>query len=272
MNLPLLAGYRNSKPVRIGNDAHKQLQLDIYGELIDTIYLYNKHGGAITYVFWQQIVRHINTVVQNWKLPDHGIWEVREVKREYLHSRMMCWVAIDRAIKIAIDRSFPYDSQLWHDTRDEIFRDIYYNFWNEEIQSFVQYKGSDKIDASVLLMTLMRILSPAEERWKQTMKCVEENLKTDVLIYRNHDKPHYIDHGLIEGTFSMCSFWYVECLSKSGQIDKAREHFSKMLGYANHLGLFSEELGLRGESLGNFPQAFTHLALISVAIELDKLI
>jgi GH15 family glucan-1,4-alpha-glucosidase len=271
--LPHMRGYKDSKPVRIGNQAHKQLQLDIYGELIDTIYLYNKHGGAITYVFWNQVVKHVNNVIESWHAPDHGIWEVRELKREFLHSRMMCWVALDRAIKIADNRSFPYDFALWHKTRDEIFEDIYYNFWNEDKKSFVQYMGSDEIDASVLLMTLMRILSPAEERWLKTLSAVERELKTDVLIYRNHDIPHYqTDHQAIEGTFSICSFWYIECLAKSGQVEKAREYFSKMLGYANHLGLFSEELGLRGEQLGNFPQAFTHLALISAAIELDKVI
>jgi GH15 family glucan-1,4-alpha-glucosidase len=266
-----LEGYKKSKPVRIGNEAYMQTQLDIYGELIDTIYLYNKDGGAITFHFWKNIEKLIINVIKCWKLPDHGIWEVRDKKYEFLHSRMMCWVALDRAIKIAQSRSFPYPFTEWHTVRDEIYEDIYFNFWNEEKKSFVQYKGGNTIDASVLLMSLMRILSPAEEHWKSTLRAVEKELRTDVLIYRNHDNPHFHNRaGGIEGTFTMCSFWYVECLAKAGQTRKASEYFSKILGYSNHLGLFSEEIGLKGEHLGNFPQAFTHLGLISAALELDR--
>jgi GH15 family glucan-1,4-alpha-glucosidase len=269
--LDYLEGFKGSKPVRIGNDAHKQLQLDIYGELIDTIYLYNKHGGPVTYDFWKRLERCIDFVVGNWRLPDHGIWEIRHGKKEFLYSKVMCWVAMDRAIKIAEDRSFPYPETEWRKVRDEIYEDIYYNFWNEDKQSFVQYRGSSALDATVLMMPMRQFISPAEKKWRLTLEAVEKELKTDVLIYRYRNNLEHID-GLtgIEGTFTMCSFWYVECLAKSGQVEKAREYFEKTLGYANHLGLFSEQLGLRGEHLGNFPQAFTHLALISAAIELNK--
>jgi GH15 family glucan-1,4-alpha-glucosidase len=270
-DLKYLDGYKGTKPVRVGNAAHQQFQLDIYGELIDTIYLYNKDGGAITYDLWQEIVRQVNFVVENWQRPDHGIWEIRRRKKEFLHSRMMCWVAIDRAIKIAEDRSFPYPFNEWRQVRDQIYNDIYENFWNEEKQAYVQHKNSKELDAAVLLMPLMRLVSPSEERWKKTMLAVEKELKSDVLIYRYRGKDVQKDGiGGEEGTFTMCSFWYVECLSKSGQTEKAAEYFEKMLGYANHLGLFSEQLGSRGEHLGNFPQAFTHLALISAAFQLDS--
>jgi GH15 family glucan-1,4-alpha-glucosidase len=269
--LKYLDGYRGTKPVRIGNAAHQQFQLDMYGELIDTIYLYNKDGGAITYDLWQEIAKQVDFVVENWQRPDHGIWEIRRKKKEFLHTRMMCWVGIDRAIKIAEDRSFPYPFNEWRQVRDQIYNDIYENFWDEEKQAYVQHKNSKELDAAVLLMPLMRFVSPFEERWKKTLHAIEKELRSDVLIYRYRGKDVQKDGiGGDEGTFTMCSFWYVECLSKSGQTERAVEYFEKMLGYANHLGLFSEQLGSRGEHLGNFPQAFTHLALISAAFQLDR--
>ena len=266
-----LDGYKGSKPVRIGNGAAKQLQIDIYGELIDTIYIYNKDHKPITYEFWTLIVTQIECVIKNWKLPDHGIWEIRNEKREFLHTRLMCWVALDRAIKIAQHRSFPYPETEWHGVRDEIYNDIYHNFWNEKIGAWVQYKGSDNVDASALLMPLVHYIAPEEPRWLSTLEVIGKELRLDVLIYRYQNHLTQID-GLAgeEGTFNMCSFWYIEALAKSGQVEAAVENFEKMIGYANHLNLFSEELGKKGEHLGNFPQAFTHLALISAAVELNK--
>ncbi|GAA0553156.1 glycoside hydrolase family 15 protein [Chitinophaga japonensis] len=269
--LPRLEGYMASQPVRIGNDAYRQTQMDVYGELLETIYIYAMHGGDITYDYWRIIAQYVELVIQNWRLPDHSIWEVRGIKREFLFSRLMCWVALDRAIKIANHFSFPFDILRWHGTRDEIFRDVYDNFWNEEKQSFVQFKGSDNLDASALLMPILRIISPESDKWRKTMQAIDRELRSDVLIYRYREQTMDID-GMKgkEGTFTMCSFWHVECLALNGEIDRAKEHFEKMIGYANHLGLFSEQLGMKGEHLGNFPQAFTHLGLISAAIELSK--
>jgi GH15 family glucan-1,4-alpha-glucosidase len=266
-----LEGYKGSKPVRVGNDAHRQTQMDIYGELLETLYIFCVHGGDITYDYWKIIEQYIEYVINNWHKPDHSIWEVRGIKREFLFSRLMCWVAMDRAIKIAQHFSFPYDILKWHNIRDQIFEDIYHNFWNEEKQSFVQYKESDNIDSSALLMPILNIISPNAERWQKTMTAIDRELRSDVLVYRYRETKNEVD-GLKgkEGTFTMCSFWHVECLALQGEVEKAREHFEKMLGYANHLGLFSEQLGMRGEHLGNFPQAFTHLALISAAIELSN--
>jgi GH15 family glucan-1,4-alpha-glucosidase len=266
-----LDGYEGSKPVRVGNGAASQLQIDIYGELIDTIYIYNKNHKPITYHFWTLIEKQVECVINSWQKPDHGIWEIRNMKKEFLHSRLMCWVAMDRAIKIADDRSFPYPKAEWHQVRDEIYIDIYHNFWNEDLQAWVQYKGAKNVDASVLLMPLTHYISPLEPRWLSTMKAIDKELSLDVLIYRYQNHLEKID-GLEgeEGTFNMCSFWYIEALAKSGELDKAVENFEKMIGYANHLNLFSEELGNKGEHLGNFPQAFTHLALISAAVELNK--
>ena len=266
-----LEGYKNSKPVRIGNAAQDQLQIDIYGELIDTIYIYNKQHSAITYEFWEIIVQQIEQVIANWQKADHGIWEIRNVEKEFLHSRLMCWLAMDRAIKIAEHRSFPYPEKEWSDVRNEIYLDIYHNFWNEKVGAWVQFKGSDHVDASVLLMSLMHFISPREPRWLSTMDVVEKELGLDVLLYRYKNGIDKFD-GLEgeEGTFNMCSFWFIEALAKSGQVTKALDSFEKMTGYANHLGLFSEQISHKAEHLGNFPQAFTHLALISAALEIDK--
>ncbi|MBT1707758.1 glycoside hydrolase family 15 protein [Fulvivirgaceae bacterium PWU5] len=268
--LPHLEGYKGSRPVRIGNGAQEQLQLDIYGELIDTIYIYNNQHHAITYEFWQCIVKQVECVIADWRKPDHSIWEVRSDKREFLHSRLMCWVAMDRAIKIADHRSFPYPHALWHAVRDEIYYDVFDGFWNPQVGAWVQYKGADQVDASVLLMPLTHFVSPDEPRWLATLKVVEKTLGMDVLLYRYKDSPAVDGLTGEEGTFTLCSFWYIEALAKSGEVIRALDSFEKMLGYANHLGLFSEQINKNAAHLGNFPQAFTHLALISAALELDK--
>ncbi len=265
-----LEGYRQSRPVRIGNDAYGQLQLDIYGELLDSVYLYNKYGEPISYDFWKNLEKQIDWLTENWNQPDEGIWEVRGGRKHFLYSRLLCWVAFDRAIKIAEARSFPLNSR-WQVERDTIFNTIFEDYWDEKIGAFLQYPGAPTVDASTLLMPLVRFISPKDPRWLSTLKRIEQELVSDSLVYRYRPDlaapDGFVGH---EGTFSMCTFWYVECLSRSGQLEKARFYFEKMLGYANHLGLYSEQLGKQGEHLGNFPQAFTHLGLISAAYNLDK--
>lgn len=264
-------GYRKSRPVRIGNGAHDQLQLDIYGELMDSVYIYNKFGELISYDFWLNLSRLIQWVCENWRRPDEGSWEVRGGSHEFLYSRVMCWVAIDRGIRLAQKRSFPAPLARWTAVRDEIYRDVYDQFWDGSLQTFVQYKGSKTVDASALLMPLVKFTGPSDPRWRSTLKKINETLVEDSLVYR-YNVLTGADTGFPggEGTFSMCSFWNVECLARAGDVQQARFHFEKNLGYANHLGLYSEELGLAGEQLGNFPQAFTHLGLISAAYNLDK--
>ncbi len=263
-------GYKKSGPVRIGNAAQDQLQLDIYGELMDAVYLYDKYGAPISYDFWQALIKQINWLCDNWNQPDEGIWEVRGGRKEFIYSRMMCWVAVDRAIRLGQTRPFTYP-ETWHKVRDEIYNSIWEDFWNEERQCFVQYKGADTVDAATLLMPLIRFIGGRDPRWLSTLKAIEEDLVSDSLVYRYHPKNAASD-GLEgeEGTFSMCTFWYVECLSRAGELEKARLYFEKMMGYANHVGLYAEQLGYTGEHLGNFPQAFTHLGLISAALNLDK--
>lgn len=270
IDLDHFEGYLRSSPVRIGNAAHEQLQLDIYGELLDSVYLYDKYGSMVSHELWQNLVRLISWVGGNWKQPDKGIWEIRGRSLDFLYSRLMCWVAMDRGIRLARKRSFPAPLDDWAHIRDTIHRDIHANFWNAELGAFVQYLGGDSLDASSLLMPLVRFISPTDPRWLSHLQAIERELVRDSLVYRySTDKGHDGLTGL-EGTFNMCSFWYVECLSRSGDVDKARFYFEKMLGYANHLGLYSEELGPRAEHLGNFPQAFTHLALISAAYDLNR--
>ncbi len=269
--LDSLAGYKNSRPVRIGNAAYQQLQLDIYGEFMDAVYLSNKYGDGISHEEWQSLQCILRWLEKNWERPDEGIWEVRGGRREFLHSRLMCWVAFDRAVRLAGKRSLAGPTERWKQIRDAIHDDIHANFWNEKLQCFVQYKGADVVDASVLLMPLMRFISPVDPRWLSTLEAVEKNLVEDNLVYRYNNAASPVD-GLSgqEGSFTACSFWYIECLARAHQAEKARLLFDKMLGYANHLGLYSEELGSSGEHLGNFPQAFTHLALISAATFLDR--
>jgi GH15 family glucan-1,4-alpha-glucosidase len=263
-------GYKGSSPVRVGNDAYGQLQLDIYGELMDSVYLYNKYGERISYDFWKDIEKQIDWLSENWNQPDDGIWEVRGGKKNFLYSRLSCWVALDRAMKLAQMRSFPRNGN-WKEQRDKIYHSIFTDFWDEEKKAFMQYPGSETVDASSLLMPLFRFISPKDPRWLSTLERIEQELVTDSLVYRYRPEVAAPD-GFVtrEGTFSMCTFWYVECLSRSGQLEKARFYFEKMLGYANHLGLYSEQLGYEGEHLGNFPQAFTHMGLISAAYNLNQ--
>jgi GH15 family glucan-1,4-alpha-glucosidase len=263
-----LSGYKNSRPVRIGNSAVDQLQLDIYGEVLDAVYLSNKYSNGIPKDGWRRLLQVMDWLADNWERPDEGIWEVRGGRKHLLHSRLMCWVAFDRVIRLADKRSFDAPLEKWRDNRRRINDDILDNFWSDELQSFVQAKGETRVDASMLLMPMMRYISPVDPRWLSTLERIEKELTEDSLVFRYPVGTDGLDGG--EGSFSACSFWLVECLARAGRLDKARLLFDKMLGYANHLGLYSEQLGSSGEHLGNFPQALTHLALISAASMLDR--
>ena len=265
-----LEGYRGSRPVRIGNGAYQQLQLDIYGELMDAIYLFNKYGTPIDYDLWTYLRRMLNWVVDHWQQPDEGIWEVRGGRQHFVYSKLMCWIALDRGIRLADKRSFPADRDHWVTARDAIYEQIMTEGWNPSRRAFVQAYGSDVLDASNLFMPLSFFVAPTDPRMLATLDATMRELVSDSLVYR-YNVDHTAD-GLQgeEGTFSICTFWMVEALTRAGRLDEARLMFEKMLGYANHLGLYAEELGPRGESLGNFPQAFTHLALISAAFNLDR--
>src|ERR1700692_4090997 len=268
--LPHLRGYKDSKPVRIGNAAYEQLQLDVYGEMLDAIYLSAKYGDSVSHRGWLGLKKTLWWLKDNWNQPDEGIWEVRGGRKHFLHSRLMCWVAFDRAIRLGEKRSLEGPFDWMQKTRDAIVDDIYGNFWNEKLGAFVQYRGSDTLDAATLLMPLVRFISPTDGQWLSTLEAIERDLVVDTLVfrYRNDERLEGLRGG--EGSFTACSFWYVECLARAHRVDQARLLFEKMLGYSNHVGLYSEELGPNGQHLGNFPQALTHLALISAASYLDR--
>jgi len=266
-----LEGYEGSAPVRIGNDAAGQLQLDIYGEVLDAAYLAERYGKKrISYEAWTVLVQSIEWLCENWDQPDDGIWETRGGRRHFTHSRLISWVALDRAVRIARDRSLPADIVRWMAVRDQIFHRLMTKSWNERKGAFVQHEDTDVLDAAVLLMPLVHFIAPDDPRWLSTLDAIGAELVSDSLVYR-YD-PVASPDGLNgeEGTFSICSFWYVEALARAGRTQEARLAFEKMLTYSNHVGLYSEEIGPTGEALGNFPQAFTHLALISAAVNLDR--
>ncbi len=267
---PFWSGYRDSAPVRIGNAAAEQRQLDIYGELIDSVYLYNKYGAPIFHETWGSLRRIVDWLCENWDQADEGIWETRGGQKEFTYSRLMCWVAIERAIRMNRARGLPGDIVRWLAERDRIYNQIIQKGWSAERGAFIQHYGSDVLDASILLMPLVLFIAPQDPMWLSTLNSVSDELVSDSLVYRYNvdSSPDGLQGD--EGTFSMCSFWYVEALTRAGRVDEARLAFEKMLTYANHVGLFSEEIGPTGELLGNFPQAFTHLALISAAFNLDR--
>ncbi|GCE14741.1 glycoside hydrolase family 15 protein [Tengunoibacter tsumagoiensis] len=265
-----LEGYRQSAPVRIGNGAYQQKQLDIYGELIDSIYIFDRHQD-ISYDLWRHIRQLLGWLGEHWDEPDEGIWEVRGGPRQFLHSRVMSWVAFDRALRIARHRGLPAPIHEWERISSEIYEQIMQNGWNSELKSFVQYYGSDAVDASSLLMVLTRFTGPTDPQMLSTIERIMRVLTSDSHVFR-YDPQAAANDGLgsVEGTFSPCSFWLAESLARAGRLDEARLMLEKMLSYANHVGLYAEEFGPAGEALGNFPQAFTHLALISTCYNMDR--
>ena len=277
-----LEGYRGSSPVRIGNGAYDQLQLDIYGEMMDSIYLYNKYGSPISSDLWTHLRRLVNWVCDNWAIEDEGIWEVRGGRKHFLYSKLMCWVAIDRGLRLADKRSFPADRDRWIKVRDQIYEEILDKGWSGKRQAFVQHYGSDSLDASNLIMPLVFFMSPNDPRMLKTLEAImappsKGGLVSNSLVYRYNLTETADGLSGDEGTFNMCTFWLVEALTRAGRTDRklleqARLIFERMLGYANDLGLYAEETGPSGEALGNFPQAFTHLALISAAFNLDRVL
>ena len=262
-------GYKGSSPVRIGNAAGEQLQLDIYGEALDSIYRMDHTTPVVADRGWNDLVQLLDWLCAHWDQPDEGIWETRGGRRPFMYGRLQCWVAFDRAIKMATERSRPADVPRWTAERDRLYRTVMDKGWNPSMKAFVQYEGSDVLDASTLLMPAVGIIVPTDQKWADTMKAIDKTLVEDSLVYRYDPKASPDGLRGSEGTFSLCTGWYVDALTRSGRLDDARLVFEKMLTYGNHLGLFSEEIGATGEQLGNFPQAFTHLSLINAALNLD---
>src|SRR5215208_4569283 len=264
-----LEGYRGSRPVRIGNGAADQLQLDIYGEPMDSIYLADTHGLQVGHEGWTELADMLNWLCENWDQPEEGIWETRGGRQQFTYGRLMSWVALDRAVRLAQHRGRPADLSRWITERDRIYKEILERGWNPKREAFIQNYSNDVLDASLLLMPLMGFVAPSDPMWLSTLRAMDKELVSDSLVYR-YD-PNASPDGLrgTEGTFSICTFWYVDALARSGRLEDARLTLEKMSTYANHLGLYSEEIGLTGEQLGNFPQAFSHLAHINATLNLD---
>jgi GH15 family glucan-1,4-alpha-glucosidase len=262
-------GYRGSSPVRIGNGAANQLQLDIYGEALNAIYLADIHSLQPSHDAWTHMASMVDWLSEQWDQSEDGIWETRGGRQNFVYGKLMSWVAFDRAIRLAQRRGRPADIIRWTNMRDMVYRQVMERGFNPKREAFVQHYDSDVLDASLLYMPLVGFISPRDPMWQSTLHAMDEELVSDSLVYRYN--PSASPDGLrgSEGTFSMCSYWYVNALARSGRLDDAQVAFEKMLTYSNHVGLYSEEIAPTGEQIGNFPQAFSHLALISAAINLD---
>lgn len=262
-------GYAGSAPVRIGNGAASQLQLDIYGEALDSIYFAHRHGLQMGHHGWNALLTNLDWLVDHWDQAEEGLWETRGGRQDFTYGRVMSWVAFDRALRLSEANGRPGAAERWHRARDDCYEQVMARGWSEGRQAFVQHYGSDVLDSSLLRMSTVGFITPEDPMWQTTLGGMEQELVSDSLVYRYN--PEASPDGLLgsEGTFSLCTFMYVDALARAGRTDRARLVFEKMMGYANHLGLYSEEIALTGRQLGNFPQAFTHLALIDAAVTLN---
>ena len=263
------SGYRGSRPVRIGNGAAQQLQLDIYGEALDSIYAADRAGLPIGHSGWVALTEVLGWLAENWDQPEEGIWETRGGRQDFTYGRAMSWVAFDRAIRLATELGRPAPLDTWARARDAIYEQVLERGWNAKRAAFVQHYATDVLDSSLLRVASLGFVAPQDPMWLSTLDAMRAELVTDSLVYR-YD-PAASPDGLrgSEGTFSLCTFNWVEALARAGRLEEARLTLEKMLTYANHLGLFSEEIAVTGEQIGNFPQAFTHLALIEAVLILD---
>ncbi len=266
-----LAGYENSSPIRIGNAAYIQKQNDIYGVLMDVIFQHFqliKTSTEIGENLWAITRSIVKIVEQNWEKPDKGIWEIRTEEKHFTFSKVLCWVAIDRAISIAKLINEDSYAVLWLLLAEKIKKDIYKNGWNEKVKSFTQFYGSDDQDAANLLMESYGFIDASDEKYKLTVKAIEHELCEDGLMYRYKNKD---DFGIPSSSFTICTFWLINSLHSIGEQKKAEKMFEQLLSYSNHLGLFSEDIDFKTKRLlGNFPQAYSHLALIETAMKISK--
>jgi GH15 family glucan-1,4-alpha-glucosidase len=267
-----LEGYRGSAPVRIGNGAADQLQLDIHGEALYAMHLADEQGIRVSHQVWRSTVRLVDWLCEHWDRPDAGIWESRHHPRNYTFGRVMSWVALDRAVRLASRTGRPGDIARWITQRNQIYNQVMARGYHRGRGTFVQAYDENVLDAALLAMPSVGFVTPTDPLWLATLEAIERELVSDSLVHR-YDPVHSPD-GLPghEGTFNMCTFWYVEALARSGRLDDARLTFEKMFTFSNHLGLYAEEIAATGEQIGNYPQAFSHLSLINTALALNDLI
>ncbi|AWK12039.1 glucoamylase [Streptomyces spongiicola] len=262
-------GYEGSSPVRIGNGAASQLQLDIYGEALDSIFFAHQRGIRLDHRGWTSLRTLLDWLSDHWDQPDEGLWETRGGRRDFTYGRVMSWVAFDRALRLAAASGRPASLERWARERDRLYEQVLARGWNERRQAFVQHYDTDVLDSSLVRMSTVGFITPDDPMWTATLDAMDRELVNDSLVYRYN--PEASPDGLrgSEGTFSLCTFMYVDALARAGRLNQSRLVLEKMLTYANHLGLYSEEIALTGRQLGNFPQAFTHLAFIDTALTLD---
>jgi GH15 family glucan-1,4-alpha-glucosidase len=272
--LSQLSGYRDSRPVRVGNGAYQQRQLDVFGEVLDALWFYYQHGGTedgpprIDPPIWSLMREIADFICEVWRQTDHGIWEIRGDERQYVYSKLMCWVGLDRAVQLAAKAGVEGNADRWERERDAIRREILTRGYNDEIGAFTMTYDSDDLDAALLRLPLVGFLPTDDPRVASTVDVIQQKLQVDGLVRRYRVDDHLPGE---EGAFSICTFWLVDCLTGLGRIDEARKLFEQMLGYASDLGLYSEEIDpATGAALGNYPQAFTHLALIDAGVDLAQ--
>jgi GH15 family glucan-1,4-alpha-glucosidase len=266
-----LDGYRGSRPVRVGNAAVNQLQLDVYGEVLDSAYVYARFGGAVSQSLWEELSNIVEIAITRWEEPDSSIWEVRSERRQYVYSKLMCWVAVDRGIRIGDRYKLPYDKPAWRRARTRIHRAITARGYSEHRHSFTEVFDDDALDAAILRISQVRFLPDKDPRIRSTVRAIAQHLGEGVLV--NRYLMDESDDGLRgdEGAFFMTSFWLVDALAHTGDLERAERRFERLLHFASPLGLFSEEVDVRsGQLLGNFPQALTHLALVGAAVNMER--
>jgi GH15 family glucan-1,4-alpha-glucosidase len=271
--LPHLRGWRDSAPVRVGNGAWGQTQLDVYGELLNSLYLYREQLGDLHVEIQAFVADLANTAARRWRERGAGMWEMRGEPRHHLSSKVLCWVALDRAIALAPQLGMHANVEHWTAERDRIRKAILTRGWSEARQAYAQSFDSDELDAAQLLMPIFGFLPATDERMRSTIEAIAADLTEDGLVLRYRNQEGMNADGLTgeEGTFVICSFWLVSALAKAGAVDRAEQLFDKLVSYANDLGLLAEEIDTAsGELLGNFPQAFSHIGLITAAWEIDK--
>jgi GH15 family glucan-1,4-alpha-glucosidase len=268
-----LRGWRDSAPVRVGNDAWSQTQLDVYGELLNSLYRYRDQLGELHPEIQRFVADLADTAARRWRETDAGMWEMRGEPRHHLSSKVLCWVALDRAVALAPQLGQHAELKRWTAERDEIRAAVLSRGWSEAQGTYAQTFDSDELDAAQLLMPLLGFLPATEERMRSTIEAIASGLTEDGLVLRYRNQDGLNADGLTgeEGTFVICSFWLVSALAKLGEVSRAQALFEKLTGYANDLGLLAEEINpANGELLGNFPQAFSHIGLITAAWEIDK--
>ena len=271
--LPHLRGWRDSAPVRVGNGAWGQTQLDVYGELLNSLYLYRERLGELHPEIQRFVADLANTAARRWRETDAGMWEMRGEPRHHLSSKVLCWVALDRAVALAPQLGEHADLEHWTAERDQIRDAVLTRGWSEARQAYAQSFDSDELDAAQLLMPILGFLPATDERMRSTIDAIAAELTEDGLVLRYRNAEGLNADGLTgeEGTFVICSFWLVSALAKAGEVDRAEQLFDQLASYANDLGLLAEEIDTaNGELLGNFPQAFSHIGLITAAWEIDK--